>query len=462
MGFENEFASYEPLRRIMSSEKVKNLQNRFKRRQRENEEFDNFIRDETILKDDLNKDGCLPNKIIAIDGSKQAVKAENGFPGSEFGYITIASVLIFVDKIRELEQREFIHPQEYRETEKATSIDGVLPGCNIIVDNEKTAKESFRKILYEELKDYKVFSDCETLLETYEYILELKLEDEKENNSSAPKSPIGSVDKEMTYGFGEYKCPHSGKTLYSTDALRLHELMKSGGTNGELYGQVMQTFEKLFLVHLLRSFEQKGWVSILDEIAFVLDGPLAVFSASSWLAKYIRREINRINKKQKKFSNKDMIIFGIEKSGMFVDHFIEVDREIYNEEKDKREKLIPNQSLFLIDDKYIKDNIIFSDAKKQYGSETYFGRKLFYKTQNGYHLVPVIISYTQEQLDLSKAKVNQFPRLADVLSILDELVSVRYPNSLTPLISAHSEAAIPLNLGEKVFEKIAEEIKEKN
>jgi hypothetical protein len=48
------------------------------------------------------------------------------------------------------------------------------------------------------------------------------------------------------------------------------------------------------------------------------------------------------------------------------------------------------------------------------------------------------------------------------MHLLDRLVSNRYPNAISPLISAHAEAAIPLNLGKKIFEDIAREIREKS
>jgi hypothetical protein len=54
-----------------------------------------------------------------------------------------------------------------------------------------------------------------------------------------------------------------------------------------------------------------------------------------------------------------------------------------------------------------------------------------------------------------------FPRLADILNLLDKLASSRYPNSISPLISAHAEAAIPLNLGKRILEDIAREIRER-
>jgi hypothetical protein len=72
--------------------------------------------------------------------------------------------------------------------------------------------------------------------------------------------------------------------------------------------------------------------------------------------------------------------------------------------------------------------------------------------------VPVIAWYNDYQKDIKTANVDQFSRLGDVLHLLDRLVSSRYPNSISPLISAHAEASIPLNLGKRLFDEIAREI----
>ena len=128
-----------------------------------------------------------------------------------------------------------------------------------------------RKALFDELSSNRIFSDCETLLETYEYLFRIKQERFTERN--LPKSPIEQYsDEDMTYGYGIYECPHSGEPLYSTDALRLHELMKPSGSNGEMYGQIMSTLEKLWLIHILRAIEQKGWLATLRRVAFIMDG----------------------------------------------------------------------------------------------------------------------------------------------------------------------------------------------
>lgn len=454
MSFEGEFASYEPLRRLLESDKVKALQDRLRIRVRkeESDEFDSDI----VHKEDLEESELKPDLILAIDGSNLPAKAENGFPGAEFGYVTIASVLIDLKKVEELESHQFINPKEFRKTEKASTIESVFPGCNVIIDSENTAKASLRKALFEELRSNRIFSDGENLLETYEHLFKIKREQFAERN--LPKSPIEECSEEdMTYGYGEYFCPHTGQKLFSTDALRLHELMNPGGGNGEMYGQIMSTLEKLWLVHVLRAFELRGWLATLRRVAFIMDGPLAVFSTSSWLTKVIGHELNRINSLQKEINGTDLLIFGIEKTGTFVNHFEEIDMT-----KDGVTDKFPKQSAFLLNDDYIKKNIIFSESTKPYGQDTYFGRKLFYKANSGQRIVPVVACFNDYQKDISTANPNQFSRLADVMKLLDILVSSRYPNSVSPLISAHAEAAIPLNLGKRIFEDIAKEIRERN
>lgn len=457
MPFENEFASYEPLRRILNSEKVRALQDRFKIRKSEENNTD--ISAGLISKDKLEPSNWQPDMVLAIDGSRHSVKAENGFPGAEFGYITVASVLIMLEKIRELEKEDFIDPCKFRETERASTIDSVYPGCNVIVDGDDSAKTSMRKRLFEELQKEAPFyekeeTEKETLFDTYQALLKIKRK--KAGDSRPPKCPC-DLEKEFEYGYDEYKCSKCNKILYSTDALRLHELHNPNGACGEMYGQIMFTLERLCLVHMLRGFENKNWLSTLRRVVFILDGPLAVYSTSSWLVKPIIDELRRINELQKKINGQDLIIIGIEKSGNFYNHFEDIDTD-----KEGVKDRIHNQTAFLLTDDYIKKNIIFSESPKPYGQDTYFGRKFFYKTSLGYKIVANIACFDDHQRDTKTAYPNQFPRLADVMSLLDQIVSTRYKNSVSPLVSAHAEASIPLNLGKRIFEDIARKIRDRS
>lgn len=454
MSFEGEFAHYEPLRRMLSNEKIKNFYDTLKVRDTSHDS--ETVKEKLIDKSELTSTSIQqPDLVLAIDGSHIETKVHKGYPEANFGCVAVASVLLDLKKIQEIEKQEFPNPRDVQNTESVASFEAAFPGCNVFRDGEKDTKSFFRKTLYEELKNNGVFSDGgETLLETYEYLLEIKLKDEP--NATRPKSPIDGVDEPMTIEKGEYKCPHTGEPLYSSDALRLHELINQSGSNGELYGQTMSTFEKLWFVNILRSFEKKGWLATLRRVAFFLDGPLAVFSTSSWLTKSIEKEIRRINDLQKEINKQDLIILGIEKSGTFVNHFQELDTSC-----EGAKDFFPKGKALLLDDEYIKKNIEFSESTKPYGLDTYFGRKFFYKAASGQRIVPVLAYYDGYGKDITTAKPDQFPRLLDVMNLLDKLVSSRYPNSITPLISAHAEAAIPFNMGKKLFEQIAMEIREK-
>lgn len=459
MGFEGEFASYEPFRRLRDSEKVKAFETSIVP-YKPTETFEEFKK-ELVSKNDIAQSSQKPDLILAFDGGELIGPIEKGFPGSELGYVTLATVLIDLKRISQLEKKDFVSPKEFRETEKVEAKEAVFPGCNVVYNDSKDAKSSLRRRLFEELGDLKISLGDETLLDTYEYLLNIKL---SSSGGSKAKSPIeGFEDKDMVYGNGSFTCPDSGEPLFSTDALRLHELMNPAGSNGEMFGQIRSTIEKLWLVHTLRAFESKKWLSTLKRVAFVVDGPLAVFSTSSWLTKPILYELNRINELQKKINGQDMLIIGIEKSGTFLNHFIDLDTKV-----DGTSDLFPKQSTFLLGDDYIKKSIRFSESDKPYGLDTYFGRKIFYKTLSGQLIVPNIAhfrdfgTYDENKTFLKSTSISCFPRLGDIMDLLDQLVSSRYPNSVSPLVSAHAEAAIPLNLGKRIFEDIAREIREKS
>jgi len=443
--------SYEPLRRLLSDGKIKELQTKV-RVNNTSEEIN--WNEKTIKLSELESSEWQPKLLIAIDGDYHKEIIENGFPGAEIGYITVSTVVILLDKVRELEKDEFIDPKKFRETEQASSIDSLFVGCNTVLHGEETAKSSMRKILYDELMSKRIFNETESLLETYHYLLKIR-----PTGGAAPKCPHDNCDADIIYNENEYTCDSCRKKLYSTDALRLHELLNPSGTSGEMYGQIMEAYKKLQLIHLLRSFEQHPkYFPLLKDIAFFLEGTLAVFSTASWLAIPIRTELCRLNKKVKEELGNDLIILGIERTGNFVNHFTSIDTK-----KDGTDNNFPKQSAFLLTNDYIKTNIVINDSPGYiYLQDTAYGRKFFYKTISGHRVVSSMATYNEYQSNTETAFTAQFPRLADIFLLLDKLVSNQYENSVTPLAAAHSEAAIPLNLGKKIFEDIAKEIQQQS
>jgi NurA domain len=443
MPYEGEFAGYRPLRRIVETDRVQNLLRRC--RVYHAPASVNGSGAAPRVAPPAQQD--MPGFVVAIDGSNAEVPVVNGYPGARVGYCTVASVLVNLTELDRLDEQRPVDPVAFRKTEEAATIDAALPGCNVVTRDHVAAKHSFREALFDTFNDVILDEEDRTpLIDTYEALLALKPDT---RDPSCPYETEGCGERLRTSP-GLTRCPcDRSRPLYSTDALRIHERFRDWGSNGEAYGEIMQVWERVLLVHLLRCLERRGWLHRLPRLAFFVDGPLAVFGHPAWLSAAISSELKRLNALVRKQSGHDLVIVGIEKSGTFLAHFDEIDKT----EKPGKELFDP-RSFFMPSDQYIKSRIIFSTSLKRYGEDTYFGRKIFYKTASGARVL-ANIPFLSAQQDTLADDPALYPQLGITLALLDKLVSSRYPNSLTPIVSAHAQAAIPLHLGAKVLQQLA-------
>lgn len=462
MAFENEPSGYKSIKRLADSKRIKDLLSRYKILN-----SPQTPGDLSPMLADVTPSGWQPKWILAIDGSFLSHSIQNGFPGAEVGYITISAVLIDAAKQRELDKRRPVNPADFRSTQDPSSIDEVLPGNNVVFSGQVSARASLREALMELFKEKKNRlssegeSEGELLLQTYEALLAHKPTNtgQKQRCPYEDDGECGSSAEEKLYQLqaGTYTCNCKfARPLYSTDALRIHESMVSDGSNSTIYTETMQVLERLYLINILRWMEKYA-PSMMGDVAFVMDGPLAIFGHPAWLSQAIIIELERLNKAAKAITGQDILLVGVEKTGTFVEHFDRVDSNA-----DGSKGAFPKQGVALLGDKYIQDRIVFkpnpnNEKRMFYGQYTYFGRKLFYKTKSGAKLVVVVPFYSSHDRDLTTAQVNQHPRLADVMSLLDQIVSVRFPNAITPLVEAHAEASVPLNIGAKILQRLANE-----
>jgi len=442
MPYEGEFAGYKPLQRIAETERVKNLL----KKSRVYVPISAGAPD-LIPTTPPDAAGPLPIFAVAIDGSWAEVDVKNGYPGAKVGYCTVASVLLDLQKIEELDASRPIDPREFRKTEEASTLDAAMPGCNVVTRTHSSAMDSFREALYENFHDVFVDSgDRKSLLDTYEALMGSRPNDK----IACPYSEQSGCGKHLPINPGVTSCDCSRNLpIYSTDALRIHERFHSHTTNGEAFGEVVQVWERTLLIHLLRWFERRGILDRVSKMAFLVDGPLAMFGHPAWLSQRIKTELQRLNQIVRNATGSDLLIVGVEKTGAFVSHFEEVDKTISGEPR------FPNHSYALPTDTCIKERIIFSVSDKPYGKDTYFGRKFFYKAKSGARIVGTLPFLDTAQDDLSKDDVALYPGFGSTCALLDQLVSSRFPNSVGPIITAHAHAAIPLVLGTKVLEQLA-------
>lgn len=453
MPYQNESKSFRSIKRLAENERIAALYKRCKILT-----SDKLLVGLGTVKNDVQPSSWCPDLAVAIDGSEIAHQVDNGYPGAEVGYITASAVLLNIKNLKVSDQNRPIDPRLFRSLQTAQSIDAGLPGPNVILDQCEDSSASFRKACFELLRDTRLDEDGESLLDTYEALVAYRPQDE---HSSCPYGDICTIPKQFVPVLkGETKCS-SGRYHFSSDLLRIHEGVREDAGNQSVYAEAMQVFERLLLMNLLRTLSgAKELVKGLHRVVFLVDGPLAVHGHPAWLSRSIMLELRRINEIVREATGEGLLVVGVEKSGAFVEHLKHIDiGDLTSDTGDiKKAGAIPPSSTYLLTDKYIKERIIYSDSPKMYGSQTYFGRKFFYKTLRGSLLTCSVPFFTDESEDLNDNNPMLFQRLPDILASLEVLWSSRYENALAPVIEAHAEATIPLNLGKALLKKLTAEM----
>ena len=249
----------------------------------------------------------------------QRVDVRNGYPGAKVGYCTVASVLLDLLKVEQLDASRPINPTDFRKTEEASTLDAAMPGCNVVTRDHTSAIDSFREALYENFHDATINSeDGRLLLNTYQELKEMR-----------PSEPITcpylaqfGCERHVSVGLGVGSCGcEYRRPIYSTDALRIHErcLRQHNKWRGIRRNHTSMGTRALdSSASLVRAGEM---FCMSSKIAFLMDGPLAVmFGHPAWLSPRIKAELKRLNKIVRGRTNDDLLIIGVEKTGAFVSH----------------------------------------------------------------------------------------------------------------------------------------------
>src|SRR5438552_17590185 len=163
MPYEGEYAHYQPLKRIVESERVQQLL----RRSRVLDP--STLAQQATPKSPPPSDPTLPTLVLAIDGSHAEVDVRNGYPGAKVGYCSVASVILNLAEVERLDVDRPVNPIDFRRIEDPSSDASALPGCNVITRDNLSAKDSFRETVFELFHDAIVDEEDNTrLLATYQ------------------------------------------------------------------------------------------------------------------------------------------------------------------------------------------------------------------------------------------------------------------------------------------------------
>ena len=430
MPYRNEFASGDSLWRLVESDSVK--------------EFKGVIRygapeeaaePPTAITPSRGHDRI--SRIIVIDGSTVISAVRTGYPGAEAALLQLAAVVIDLQKLRNIPPGSIPRPSTIRDIEHCRTLDAVLPGRNVVRRDvaDDTPNRFFRFIVYEMLSDRKVDDDHETLIQTMRAI-------------TPPRSfpcPLDDCDNTIPplEGVGQCACGNR-EQVFETDSLRLHERFEDFGSSAQAYTAARQVVEHLAMVNIMRFFERRGLWSAFRTTAFVMDGPLAIFGMPAWLKLYVQNEVARLHCQAIARDGPGVLLFGVEKSGMFLEHLKALDQSDHD---GPRARIDPGQAL-VPDRRYTHRHIVLRppDAKP-HGETTDYGRRVLYKNRQEQHSVVMtpIVNAQGENRDCVEEAA--YPRLGEALDVMDEFSTYLYEDGFAPLVRAHAHAAIPLRAG---------------
>jgi hypothetical protein len=328
-------------------------------------------------------------------------------------FFQFGALFFAVKDLEELEAKPFIDPDDIAKLKRIDRLKLTLPMKNVTYGGQSTLTASVRKALYE---FFRQSLDGESLLETLRWFLfeEYSGAGTKAawNLASSPYGDESNIELKRAALSADYVWNVKQGPIYLTDVFRLHEAIDDEIGAGGIAAYVMTTIEQLIVVHLIR-LVLKTRPSLLGQLLFVKDGPLAFFGQTALMHRPMRALVRFLQ------SNHSLFMVGLEKSGSFVEHAHEIKTRL------------ANGSALVLTNEYIYKYIIPGTAKEgnEYGRTTYYGSKAIFKTPTGaLHVLTVPTS--EPQLKPTAATLPQFQTL---LTNVEKLRCDMYDNALLPI-----------------------------
>jgi len=401
----------------------------------------------------------LPKFVIAVDGSNHEVSIDDKLPSSKFGFIKLGVVLINLQKFGDLKVGNFVDPFRVAELKNNnTSLTFFLPSANITWKDQTNVRDSFRATLDKQLYDERTRfrkNDPQTSLRSTLFTLASlrpgEMGTESEDQLKIHQCPdCGEGPLTLNDVPEQQYCKYCKAKVYPCDCLRLWEEVSDFQSNQTALTRLMMVLEHLIPAHYIRMFMKESPI-LLSNLAFFVDGPLAVFGNPAWLHRSMMIFLENARRKLSRFNIRPILMIGLQKTGQIVDYLNFVDR------------FLPNNKIYPLDDdfryKYILGNR--DPASKTFGFETYYGQDFIFKTASGKtfnFLIPYPFAekeVTNQNFNQEKVNVENYENLSLAIALIQHLESDLYKNAIVPVALAHSYTAISFEPGGRVLDLFA-------
>ena len=403
----------------------------------------------------------LPEFVLAIDGSNYEVSLDEKLPSSKFGFVKVGVVLISLKEFGDLKIGQFVDPFRVAALKnKNTSLVFFLPSANINWKDKGNVRDSFRalfdKQLYDQRTRFKADDPQTSLRSTLFALASLRPgemgtgDEEKLKIHKCPNCEHGPITVEDIPE--QQFCPNCHKEIFPTDCLRLWEEVNDFQSNQVAISRLMMILEHLIPAHYIRYFLKESPL-LLTNMAFFVDGPLAVFGNAAWLHRSLMTFLENAKRKLSRFSEKPILMIGLQKSGQVVDYINFVDR------------FLPCDKLYCVDDDFRYQFMLGNrdPAGKTFGFETYYGQDFIYKTASG-KTFDFLIPYPFPSKDIGhldfkdeKTKIDNYENLPRAIALISHLQSDLYKNAIVPIALAHRFTAISFEPGGRVLDIFAQQ-----
>jgi hypothetical protein len=387
--------------------------------------------------------------VFSVDGSLQEIKGSTP-PYKELSFVKTALLRLKLSDLEKIDKRD-PHPLELKQlmSDSALYHATVFPLKFVHLEG-MSVSESVRRVIFESLQDESLKGEP---FQTLKWIAYRKWDTTKMESSPKFQCPYVSKDDPsdlhvddicLPFDRDTMECPYCKKLVYLSDMLGFHLEMDEDSVQGSVASSYMIIHEVLLLftgVKLLWDSEKRNFLS---RCLFLKDGPLSLRSQYSKIVPNIRDFFTYA-----RAQNVIVHMVGQEKTGYFVDHFMEIDRC----RKIKKTHPIPHDSYYLLRNDYIKREIQRRpNDKNPYGLRTNYGNKIFVKLKDSHYAVLSIPVGEYRDSD----SIEDLIGAEKIFSTLRELLSYSHENAMVPIQLANGVASLSTYPSAKVLQLFSE------
>lgn len=381
--------------------------------------------------------------IIAVDGGFSEVEVKKEYPSSSYTFYQFGGLLFESTDLETLHNQPFIDPEDMAKLRNIQRFPFVLPTKNIRIKGCDSLTHSVRYSLYKFFTT--AYEDEKPLVQALRWLLfqeyDNNVADRTWTLASCPNCQARSITLTPNIA-NQFDCPDCNKPVYITDVFRLHEVIDDDmGAEGVL-GYLTGVLEQILIVHLIKTVWNLKR-SLLSEILFVKDGPLAFFGQTANIHEPMRKLMNFLaNQPNPAGGTLNYInLVGVEKSGSFVEH------------ADAIAESIPLGHALILSNDYIYQYITpgAGSPTEAFGRSSYYGSKVIFKAEDGNLYVLTLPSPKA----LLKPTINDLYNFNLILHNIAKLKCHMYDNALVPVALVNKLVSLSDHPSSKILSAFA-------